>query len=127
MADTLPPTEFIDPQIPIVTPDGGSNAAYKNPNSAESILKKTKSLEVQSQVDRKFDVAVNPYEESFTTEYTMNKMTFWNVLVLIAVVYGFSSYKHVDSKDRFIFIITLVFFLILTYPSIVERVWKQIM
>lgn len=62
MASTLPPPANVDTRIPIVTPNGGSAAAYKDPNSPESIMKKTHSMNVQTKVDGKYDVAVSPYE-----------------------------------------------------------------
>jgi len=81
---TLPQTQFIDTNIPIVTPDGGSNAAYKNPNSPESILKKTKLIDVQSKTDSKFDVAVSPYHESFVG-HMINVIPYISVILIICI------------------------------------------
>ena len=56
---TLPPTPSYDPNVPIVSPAGGTSSAYKDPNSAESIMRKTAQLNVQSIVDSKYDVKEN--------------------------------------------------------------------
>lgn len=58
---TLRPTPSYNPNIPVVTSAGGTNIAYKDPNSPESILKKTTELNAQVAVDTKYDVAVSPY------------------------------------------------------------------
>jgi hypothetical protein len=64
---TLRPTPSYNPNIPIVTAAGGTNIAYKDPNSPESILKKTTELNAQAIVDTKYDANVDPYvKEGFT-------------------------------------------------------------
>jgi hypothetical protein len=45
-----------DPNVPIVTPGGGTEAAYKDPNSPESIMKKVAQTDAQAKVDRVYDV-----------------------------------------------------------------------
>ncbi len=45
-----------DPNVPIVTPGGGTEAAYKDPNSPESIMKKVAQTDAQAKVDRIYDV-----------------------------------------------------------------------
>lgn len=62
---TLRPTPSYNANIPVVTSEGGTNIAYKDPNSPESILKKTTELNAQVAVDTKFDVATSPYYEGF--------------------------------------------------------------
>jgi hypothetical protein len=53
---TLPPTPSYNPNIPVVTSSGGTSAAYKDPNSPESIMKKTTLLQAQAAVDTTYDV-----------------------------------------------------------------------
>lgn len=60
---TLRPTPSYNANIPVVTSAGGTNNAYKDPNSPESILKKTTELNAQTAVDTKFDAAMSPYHE----------------------------------------------------------------
>lgn len=62
---TLPPTPSYNPNIPIITSAGGTTAAYKDPNSPESILKKTTTIQAQAAVDSKYDVAQNAYKQGF--------------------------------------------------------------
>jgi hypothetical protein len=56
---TLPPTPSYNPNIPVVTSSGGTSAAYKDPNSPESIMKKTTQVQAQTAVDTSYDVNHN--------------------------------------------------------------------
>jgi len=53
---TLPPTPEFNPNIPIISSAGGTEVAYKNPKSPESIMKKTTLLQAQGSVDTMYDV-----------------------------------------------------------------------
>ena len=53
---TLPPTPSYNANVPVVTSSGGTSAAYKDPNSPESIMKKTTLVKAQAAVDTTFDV-----------------------------------------------------------------------
>jgi hypothetical protein len=53
---TLPPEPTFNPNVPVVTPGGGTSAAYKDPNSPESIMKKTAETQAQARVDSRYDV-----------------------------------------------------------------------
>lgn len=53
---TLPPEPTYNPNIPVVTPGGGTVAAYNDPNSPESIMKKTAESQAQARVDSRYDV-----------------------------------------------------------------------
>ena len=64
---TIPPTPSFNKNVPVLTSSGGTSAAYKNPNSPESILKKTVELQAQASVDSKFDVNQSPYHEPFSS------------------------------------------------------------
>lgn len=64
MSSTLPPQQPIDTSIPIVSSGGGNPAAYKDPKSPESIMRKAKTMQVQAQVDSQFD-SNEPTHESF--------------------------------------------------------------
>ena len=64
---TLRPTPSYNANIPVITSAGGTNYAYKDPNSPESILKKTTELNAQTAVDTKFDAAMSPYHEGFAS------------------------------------------------------------
>jgi hypothetical protein len=58
-ASTLPPTPSYNPNIPIISSAGGTTAAYKDPNSPESIMKATTLLQAQAAVDSSYDVDVS--------------------------------------------------------------------
>ena len=53
---TLPPTPSYNVNIPVVTTSGGTSAAYKDPNSPESIMKKATLVQAQAAVDTTYDV-----------------------------------------------------------------------
>jgi hypothetical protein len=56
---TLPPTPSYNANVPVVTSSGGTSAAYKDPNSPESIMKKTTLVQAQTAVDTAYDVNHN--------------------------------------------------------------------
>jgi Flp pilus assembly protein TadB len=62
---TLPPTPSYNPNVPVVTSAGGTTAAYKDPNSPESILRKTTEVQAQTAVDSKYDVNQSAYKQGF--------------------------------------------------------------
>jgi len=53
---TLPPTPDFNPNVPVISSAGGTEVAYKNPKSPESIMKKTTLLQAQGAVDTMYDV-----------------------------------------------------------------------
>lgn len=61
MGSTLPPEPTYNPNVPVVTPAGGTSVAYKDPNSPEAILRKTAALNAQARVDSQFDNATSAY------------------------------------------------------------------
>ncbi len=50
-----------NPNVPVVTSAGGTTVAYKDPNSPESILRKTAALNAQANVDTQFDNTTPAY------------------------------------------------------------------
>jgi hypothetical protein len=64
MSSTLPPSPTYNPNVPVVTPAGGTALAYKDPNSPEAILRKTAALNAQARVDSQFDNATSAYASS---------------------------------------------------------------
>jgi len=62
-ASTLPPTPSFNANIPIISSAGGTTAAYKNPNSPESIMKATTLLQAQAAVDSTYDVDVSKIDK----------------------------------------------------------------
>lgn len=67
--DRIPSADsMISTRVPVYTPEGASDAAYEDPTSPESILRRTRQTQVQSEVDRKYDLPVKPYENFSTQE-----------------------------------------------------------
>jgi len=115
---TLPPTPLADPNIPIVTPNGGSAAAYNDPNSPESIMKKTHSMNVQSKTDSKFDVASSPYESFQAAQasqaapiVTVDRSIIW--LFLIGLCLSI-AYRYIRPRKYRPYLFVAVFLLLLT-------------
>lgn len=52
----------MDRTVPVVTPNGANPTAYLDPTSPESLLRKTKEIQVQTAVDQAYDIKVSPYE-----------------------------------------------------------------
>jgi len=90
---TLPPTPSYNPHIPIITSEGGSPAAYKDPNSPESLMKKTTLLKAQTAVDTTYDGDVNKIAESFRGRgikpfKTNNSyVSYFLFVIIVAVLY----------------------------------------
>ena len=62
---TLPPTPSYNANVPVVTSGGGTSAAYKDPNSPESIMKKTTLVNAQAAVDTSYDVDHSTVSEGY--------------------------------------------------------------
>jgi len=91
---TLPPTPSFNANIPIVTSSGGTSAAYKDPNSPESIMKKTTLVNAQAAVDTTFDVNQDALKEGFKGR-------------------GFRGFR--GKNDRYVSIFFLIAILIITF------------
>jgi hypothetical protein len=65
---TLPPEPSYDPNIPIISSAGGTSVAYLDPNSPESIMKKTTLVQAQGRVDTKYDVDLKKVKEKFCSD-----------------------------------------------------------
>ena len=79
---TLPPTPTYNSNIPVVSSAGGGSAAYKDPNSPESIMKKTSILQAQTKVDSTYDVAEG-YKNRIRSRNRSSGLIFIIFLVLI--------------------------------------------
>lgn len=72
---TLPPEPSYDANIPIISSAGGTSVAYLDPNSPESIMKKTTLASAQSKVDTKYDVDLKKVKEKFSTYSSCSKQS----------------------------------------------------
>ena len=88
---TLPPTPSYNPHIPIITSEGGSPAAYKDPNSPESLMKKTTLLKAQTAVDTAYDVDLNTVSEPFRGKQPFKRnnsyVSYFLFVILVALLY----------------------------------------
>lgn len=84
---TLPPTPTYNANIPIISSAGGTAAAYKDPNSPESIMKQTTLLHAQSVVDTTYDVDLNAEKkkEGFSKQPTNTLYILYAFLFLLLI------------------------------------------
>jgi len=116
---TILPTPSYNPNIPIITSDGGKEEVYSNPNSPESIMKRTTALQAQSTVDTKFDVNV-PSHEGFRkirgSSGSIARNPSWILLyILFALLFFMITRKKAARNYRSIGITTIVAIGILLY------------
>lgn len=90
-------TPTYDPNVPIVTPGGGTEAAYKDPNSPESIMKKVAQTDAQAKVDRIYDV------QSFVNYQKNDVQILYTIFIPLLLVALFLQ----KTKEAKIFIISL--------------------
>jgi hypothetical protein len=109
--DTLPPEPSYNPNIPIITSSGGTSAAYKDPNSPESIMKRTTLLTAQARVDTKYNVNVSAHEP-FICSSNSNQYTLL-VFFLFLLVSSLFVFKLKRSAKLFILVMALPIFLLL--------------
>ena len=88
---TLPPPPSYNANVPVVTSSGGTSAAYKDPNSPESIMKKTTLVQAQTAVDTSYDVNHDAVKE------------------------GYKGFKLRGSNDRYVSIFFLIAILFLMF------------
>ena len=91
---TLPPTPSYNANIPVVTSSGGTSAAYKDPNSPESIMKKTTLVKAQTAVDTSYDVNHDAVKEGYK---------------------GFKGFKGRGRNDRYVSIFFLMAILFIIF------------
>jgi len=111
---TLPPPPSFNQNIPVLTSAGGTSAAYKNPNSPESIMKKTAELQAQTAVDSTFDVAQSPYHEGFTSPASISLLLYLIIIIFIAIVV-FDKMRVSAKLFMLVIAVSLVIFVIGIY------------
>ena len=116
---TIPAIPSYNPNVPILTSNGGKAEVYNDPNSPESILKRTTALQVQSTVDTQFDVNVPAYE-GFRRFRGGSGSIFRNpswllLYILFAILFFMITRKKAARNYRSIGITTIVAVGILLY------------
>lgn len=108
---TLRPTPSYNPNIPVVTSAGGTNVAYKDPNSPEGILKRTTELNAQTAVDTKYDAAASPYTEAFCGCSKRDKLQTL-LLITIVVFVTLVSAKNLKFSGKMLLLVLCVLLII---------------
>jgi hypothetical protein len=83
---TLPPKPSYNPNIPVISSAGGTSVAYKDPNSPESIMKKTTEVNAQAAVDSSYDVNV-PAHESFKMRFSRSSTSPRGLSALLTLIF----------------------------------------
>jgi hypothetical protein len=112
---TLPPEPSYNPNVPVISSAGGTAAAYQDPNSPESIMKKTTLAKAQGQVDTKYDVNLSAVE-GFKL-YTPTDVYILYVFVVLLLITLFTQ----TTKARKLFILSLASFLLVLSIYLLQR------
>jgi hypothetical protein len=116
---TLPPTPSYNANVPIISSAGGTSAAYKDPNSPESIMKKTTLVQAQTSVDTAYDVDQEAMKkkdtEGFRRRYGGNysKRTSIILLILILLYLFFIQFKSLKKYSKIFMAILVAGFIII--------------
>jgi hypothetical protein len=114
---TLPPEPTYNPNIPILSPAGGTAVAYKDPNSPEAIMKKATLAHAQSQVDSKYDVNLAAVTKEGFQVSTMTDVYILYIFVTLLLITLFTQ----TTKIRKLFILTLASLLLLLSIYLLQR------
>jgi hypothetical protein len=104
----LPPAPTVNRDVPVITSAGGSSAAYKDPNSPESIMKKTTQTEAQGITDTRFDVPPDAF-----MNYSPGNTIFLPCFSVILFLFIVLSMKRIQKSIRTFFLAALVLLLVL--------------
>lgn len=98
MASTLPPTPSVVTTVPVVSFPGESESAAKNdPSGPQALMRKTRSMEVQGQVDSKFDSNVSAHE-GFRSTFSSVSTEFVRIFVIGAFLFYVLRYVILTAK-----------------------------
>jgi hypothetical protein len=101
------PTPPYNPNIPIVTSEGGTTVAYRDPNSPESLMKRVALLNAQATVDRKFD-STTPTHEPFQMYDPTPSYIYRSIIFLCILFFLFVKMKRTSSKPMLIVLAILI-------------------
>ena len=117
---TLPPEREVSRDVPVVTADGATAIAYKDPNSPESIMRRAKTAEVQASVDSKYDNNTSPYEgfKGRRGLPSLTPMQFFLVLVSAILIWLYQTSKNRSVRIMSIVLGILVILLFVFYRKV---------
>ena len=110
MSSQLPPAPLVNRDVPVITSAGGSSAAYKDPNSPESIMKKTTQTEAQGITDTRFDV---PPDAFMDYEPIANNRLLPICFTLIGFLFLLLATRRIRGPMRTFFLTAVVALLVL--------------
>ena len=84
---TLAPEPTYNPNIPIISSAGGTSVAYKDPNSPESIMKKTTLVHAQGAVDTKYDVNMQAVTTEGFCDYKSKYILYFFLFALLIILF----------------------------------------
>jgi hypothetical protein len=111
MATNLPPAPLVNRDVTVITSAGGSNEAYNDPNSPESIMKKVVKTEAQSITDTRFDVPPDAF-----TNYIPNSNTSLLLICfsVIGIVVFLLATRRIRGPIRTFFLAAAILLLVLS-------------
>jgi len=116
MASTLPPDPSFNPHIPIISSAGGTPVAYEDPNSPESIMKRTTLVKAQGAVNSKYDVdptaALPPATEGFIMNFNYTYILFSLLLLLLLFLV---KYPKVLKKKLLLLVAAIIIICIIPF------------
>jgi hypothetical protein len=115
---TLPPKPTYDPNVPVVSSAGGGSAAYKDPNSPESILRKTSTLDAQSKVDSRYDVVEKFRSRQKRISNKQGNKFFFLVLLILVVYFALKAVKFAAKVFLGIIAIMLLIVIVVIYKNV---------
>lgn len=110
MSDTLPPAPAVNRDIPVITSSGGSSAAYNDPSSPESIMKKTTLVQAQGVTDTRFDVPADAFQD-----YALvTSIPLWLIFCIFFLILLLLPKSRFRGSVRILLILSLILLLLLS-------------
>jgi lipopolysaccharide export LptBFGC system permease protein LptF len=100
----------VNRDVPVITPAGGSSAAYNDPNSPESIMRKTTQVQAQSVTDTRFDVPADAFT-NYTVQYSI---PLWLPLFVIVICLIALTHPRIRGGIRTGLLVSVCFLLLLS-------------
>ncbi len=107
---SLPPAPPVNRDIPVITSAGGSSAAYNDPSSPESIMKKTTLVQAQGITDTRFDVP----PDAFMNYTVFQTLPLWLIFSIFFIILFLLLKSRVRGSTRLVLFFTLLVLLLLS-------------
>jgi hypothetical protein len=110
MSIDLPPAPPVNRDIPVITSAGASSAAYNDPTSPESIMKKTTLVQAQGITDTRFDVP----EDAFKNYSVFQTIPLWLIFNTFLILLLLLPKSRIRGSYKLVLFFTLLFLLLLS-------------